>query len=409
MVARRLRDLRLGRHESREVLLGKHLVLPAVLAQNDDLSLRPDEDHAPALGKRETFRHGLRGQKPPVVPGQRQGGETLAAGGEGELHGARLGARLRNARLAQHLDARRRPELQAPVGAVEDVATHVAQRAVAEVPPAPPVEGMVDLLDVGPLGRGPEPEVPVEVLGHGRRGRRPQDALRPGRVHDPRVHFGDGADDAGAQQLDRRAASIRGVALVAHLGRDLRLRRRLCQKVRLVDRMAEGLLAVDVFPHLHRHHRRRGMDVVGGADHDRIDILLILEHPAEVRVPAGAGMDLRRLVQVPGVDVAERDDVLARDAFQVRRAAPGNADAGDVQCVVGGGGGPREPGSRARRGGAAEEVTTGEVHGTSESALGFRPWTLGIAKVTAVLKPKVQSLKPTAVHPGSSSSSDRRE
>jgi hypothetical protein len=86
--------------------------------------------------------------------------------------------------------------------------------------------------------------------------------------------------------------------LVAHLGRDLVLRRGIPEGVRFEDRVAERLLAVDVLAHPHRHHGRRRVDVVGRADHDRVDVLLLLEHAAEVDVAPAPGVQLRGLAEV---------------------------------------------------------------------------------------------------------------
>src|ERR1019366_8723654 len=47
---------------------------------------------------------------------------------------------------------------------VEGVARHVAQASRAEIVPAPEVERMVQRV-IGPLGRGPQPDIPIERPG----------------------------------------------------------------------------------------------------------------------------------------------------------------------------------------------------------------------------------------------------
>ena len=49
----------------------------------------------------------------------------------------------------------------------------------------------------------------------------------------------------------------------------------------LVDRVAHRLFAIDVLARLHRVDRHLGVPVVGGADHDGVDVLAV-EEPAVV-------------------------------------------------------------------------------------------------------------------------------
>ena len=84
---------------------------------------------------------------------------------------------------------------------VDGVASHVAQRAGAEIKPAAPAERMIDVFLVGPfLGRS-QPDVPAETFGDGIFARWPRDALRPG---DLRVV----TDEAGIQ-LDESRGLLR--------------------------------------------------------------------------------------------------------------------------------------------------------------------------------------------------------
>jgi hypothetical protein len=50
---------------------------------------------------------------------------------------------------------------------IEDVATEVAGRAAAEIPPLPPIEWVVDLILVRPFRRDAEPQIPIDVFRHG--------------------------------------------------------------------------------------------------------------------------------------------------------------------------------------------------------------------------------------------------
>ena len=134
------------------------------------------------------------------------------------------------------------------------MAAKVGHRAIAEIPPAVPLRsGEVDLVE-RPLGRGPEPQVPVEIVGHGHRFRGPlgdeHDVLvrlglflrlqAPGPA-DPHVHLAHRADRAGLNQFDDAAIVGHAVDLGAHLRGDAGL------FGRREDAMASSTLCVSGF------------------------------------------------------------------------------------------------------------------------------------------------------------------
>src|SRR5688500_12063992 len=83
---------------------------------------------------------------------------------------------------------------------------------------------------------GAEPQVPLDVIGLGRRiGRRRRDALRPDRAVRPAVHFADRAEHPALGPLDLADVTLAGVPVVAHLRRDLVLPRRFRELARLGD------------------------------------------------------------------------------------------------------------------------------------------------------------------------------
>src|SRR6185503_7976516 len=103
----------------------------------------------------------------------------------------------------------------------------------------------------------------------------------------------------------------------------------------------------------------------GGADGDGVDLLRhLLEHLAVVEVLLRVRVLLGGLVVALVVDVADRDDVLARHVAHVASALAAGADAGDVQLGIG-----RfflavadlatgDPESRSGRAGVGEELST---------------------------------------------------
>ena len=148
------------------------------------------------------------------------------------------------------------------------------------------------------------------------------------------MDLADRPDRPGADRLDHAPAALAGMPRVAHLGRDLVPRGRLRQHPRLVDRMGQRLLAVDVLAQLQRGLGDHGVRVIGSADDDGVDLLVqLVEHPAEVVEGLGLGTALGGRSQVVLIHVAERDDVLVQPGHRlvvVRPAAP-HADQGDVQ------------------------------------------------------------------------------
>jgi len=107
------------------------------------------------------------------------------------------------------------------------------------------------------------------------------------------------------------------------------------ERTHLTDRARERLLAVDVLPHLERHHRRGTVHVVRRRDGHRVDVVgLLLQHLAEILVaphrrpgPEGA------LGRAP-VDVSEGDELLVGHPAHVVEAHPADADAGDAEFLV---------------------------------------------------------------------------
>ena len=101
-----------------------------------------------------------------------------------------------------------------------------------------------------------------------------------------------------------------GVPLVAHLRRDACRLGGLGQLAALVQRVRQRLLAVDVLAGPDRRHRGDGVDVVGRADRDGVDVLgFLVEHLAEVLVSPRLREGLERAGRAVVVDVAQGDDV----------------------------------------------------------------------------------------------------
>ncbi len=227
---------------------------------------------------------------------------------------------------------------------------------------------------IGSPFRRAQPEVPVQVLRNRLTAFRCGHPLRPpgplGRAGTvaPDMNFLDGADRAVVDVFPIEPQAVAGVALVAHLRDDAGLFGNLGHAPRLENRMGHGLFAINVLAHLHGHDRRRRVDVVGGADDHRINVLvLLLEHLAKVPVDLGLRMLLDGRSGPVQVHVAQGHDILTRDALDITAAATANANAGDVEPVVGrilpGGAedAPRDEMERRHRGARTDELPPGQT------------------------------------------------
>ena len=99
--------------------------------------------------------------------------------------------------------------------------------------------------------------------------------------------------------------------------------------------VGQGLLAVNVKALVDGPDRSRSVVMIGGADDDRIDSASLgFDHFPVVDIGPGV-LELRLgSIEVVGVDVAQRDDVLAFDTVDVGRSPVGRAHAGDPQLLI---------------------------------------------------------------------------
>ena len=148
------------------------------------------------------------------------------------------------------------------------------------------------------------------------------------------MHIADGpVPDPLAEDADR----VGRVPLVAELRDDVVLLGGLHQPADLIDRVGQGLFAVDVLAALDGGHGRHRVGMVGRGHHDRVDLLVeLVKHLAEVAVLPGLGPFLEGGGgAAAAVDVAERDDVLDAQAVQIVPSPAADADAGDAELLAG--------------------------------------------------------------------------
>ena len=286
---------------------------------------RPILRLAPALGARREERS--------VAPGERHC-RPIADRRELIVDPLRRRRGLGEEQRALGRDARRILEAERPVGSVHEVTGHVTHRTGAEVPPATPVERRIRGV-IRSLGCGAKPEIPVERLGYVVRGARTVDRLRPDRPVGPVLHAPHRPDQPSLDPLADLADALGRMPLIAHLRRLPRALGGLAlERTHLADRARERLLAVDVLAHLERHHRGRGMHVIGCRYGDRVDVVaLLLEHLAVVLVALGSRPGAKGTLGALPVDVGEGDELFARHAAYVIESHSAHADAGDAQLL----------------------------------------------------------------------------
>ena len=202
----------------------------------------------------------------------------------------------------------------------------------------------VDDLDV--LVEPVRPVVPVRGLG----------ILQSPRAVRPHMDLAHRTDDAGHEDFLDRAPRGQGVALIAHLRRQLRvLRGGLADEPGLPDVVGERLLAVDVLAVRQRQIGGERVRVLRGRDDDGVEVVRVVEDAPEIVELLGARKTLRRGVHGGLVHVAENDDVLVRmrrrgvgaalaprvcrprrdgELAEARHGATAAGDVRDVQLVV---------------------------------------------------------------------------
>ena len=178
------------------------------------------------------------------------------------------------------------------------------------------------------------------------------------------------ANRAIAHPFVEKADGLERVALVAELADDAVLPGRAHQLTHLMDGMGQRFLAIDVLAPFDGGHRRHGVAMVGRRHHHGVDALFqLIEHLAKIAILLGLGEPVESFGGVLQVDVAQRDDVVARrNLVDVPGPLPAHAHAGDVDffarrnlAAAGDDAARHDAQGRCRQGGGGEELTPGEI------------------------------------------------
>ena len=169
------------------------------------------------------------------------------------------------------------------------------------------------------------------------------------------MDFAHRADDAGHEDFFDHAPRRRGMPLVAHLRRELRVfRGGLADEAGLPDVVGERLLAVDVLAVRQRQVGDKGVRMLGRGDNHSVEVVGTVEDVSEVGerfglwIPPGRGVQ-RHLVHVaqdyyvlvwmrPCRAVGRRTAAPASpregEFAQAGAAAPATGDERDVELIV---------------------------------------------------------------------------
>ena len=279
------------------------------------------------------------------------------------------------------------------------MASHIAERAGAEVPPTAPLEGVVDARPIFAFFRDAEPSVPIEVFErvgdlfflvgdfvfgefrivfHNLRGEffhrhRAVRALRPNRAVRPNVDFGNVADNAGAVLGGVFAEAVVDAPLVPHLRANAGFLGEFGEPTRFVNGAGERFLRVDVFAHLHRGGRLDRVHMVRRADRNGVELVAHFGvHIAVVDVFFRVFELVPFAVEGALVDVADRDDfAVVTGVRNVAAALAADADAGDRDALESRGarlftevaGSDQKTGARDR--GGLQKIATIRLHNRS--------------------------------------------
>lgn len=126
-----------------------------------------------------------------------------------------------------------------------------------------------------------------------------------------------------------------GMALSAVLGGELGFLTEIvgADGTNLFDRDAERLFAEDVHAAVEGPVGDEGMVMIGGADDDGFDILLV-ENAAPIPVKFCLGEDLSSLASADVVDVTQGHDIFIAQGIVVSRATSPDTDQGNIQAVA---------------------------------------------------------------------------
>ncbi len=227
------------------------------------------------------------------------------------------------------------PEVEGPPDEVDEVASHIAQHAIAKFPTTIPVEVATFpvTLVVAAIGGWSEPDIPIDGV-IGRIGFEDRWIDRIDRAVTPDVSFFDFANRARLDQFYGAAVVVGGVNLRTHLGGDLAFGVFFLHPAGFLHGMCEGFFAVDVLSGPHRGDGGWGVMVIGGADDDGIDFGIGDDFPP-ISGCFGTFESFLNSSEGIAIDVAESVDVLSPDSVEVGSATTAGSDDAHAEFAVG--------------------------------------------------------------------------
>ena len=150
----------------------------------------------------------------------------------------------------------------------------------------------------------------------------------------PDMGFPDRSDDAAPDPFLDQAVTLKSHPLVAHLGGDLGVSRRLAKRPGFVDGASQRLFTIDVLAGFDGRHGRDGVNMIGSRHDDGVNIALLFQHDAKVLMEPGFWKIALRAGRARLINVAKGNDVLALNALNVFGAASAGADDSDVKLFT---------------------------------------------------------------------------
>ena len=108
--------------------------------------------------------------------------------------------------------------------------------------------------------------------------------MRPEGAAGPIVHFADGADGAGPYPFTEEASVFGSLIANGDLRGDAGFAGDIGDAAGFVDGVREGLLAENVFVFAHGRGGNGGVEMVGGADDDGVEVFFFFEEFAVIGI-----------------------------------------------------------------------------------------------------------------------------
>lgn len=237
----------------------------------------------------------------------------------------------------QDFHALRCAGVHGPENAVHGVAGHVCQRTAAEVVKSAPFEIMINAIFEGAFGGGPKPEIPIDIVWNGVFPLWAGVALWPDGTVGDAMDFVHVAEEVAIDVFVDHTVAFIAMALVAHLGGNFVFFHPALELAAFPDGVHERLLRVSMFACGQGQRGGHVVVMVGGGDHDGIEIFdFLVEQLAVVLIEFGIFPSLWNFALPVLVNVTMGDDDVpgSCDAVDMSTAFAASGDYCDLEFIA---------------------------------------------------------------------------